>query len=72
MSSILFTAGNCPRCKITKRFMDERVIDYDEVDIKGGGMETFQQFYKANRDSIFRTKDQKDNYVSPPVPRLQI
>ncbi len=37
--------------------MDERVIDYDEVDIKGGGMEIFQQFYKANRDMIFRTKE---------------
>ena len=54
---ILFTAGNCPRCKIAKRFMDERVIDYDEADIKGGGMETFRQFYKVNRDSIIRTKE---------------
>ena len=57
MSNILFAAGNCPRCKIAKRFMDERVINYDEVDIKGGGMETFRQFYKVNRDSIIRTKE---------------
>ena len=57
MSYIIFTAGDCPRCKIAKRFMTERGIGYEEIDIKGGGMDTFRQFYGANRSAIFRGKD---------------
>jgi len=57
MSYILFTAGACPRCKIAKKFMDERGTAYEEFDIEAEGMETFRQFYGNNRSSIFRGKE---------------
>ena len=57
MSYTIFTAGDCPRCKIAKRFMVEHSIVYEEVDIKAGGMDTFRQFYGANRSAIFRGKE---------------
>lgn len=57
MSYTIFTAGDCPRCKIAKRFMNEHSIAYEEVDIKAGGMDTFRQFYGANRSAIFRGKE---------------
>lgn len=57
MSHTLFIATECARCKIAKRFMDERGIDYNEFDIKGDGMHVFREFYGANRRSIFRGKD---------------
>ena len=57
MRHTLFTATGCQRCKIAKRFMDERKIDYEEVDIKGEGMETFRSFYGQNRKSVYRGKE---------------
>ena len=57
MSHILYTAAGCTRCKITKRFMTEQGIAYDEFDIKSNGKEAFARFYRANRDAIFRDAD---------------
>ena len=57
MRHTLFTATGCLRCKITKRFMDEHKIDYEEIDIKGQGMDTFREFYGQNRKSVYRGKE---------------
>ena len=57
MSHIIFTATGCARCKITKRFMAEQGIAFDEFDIKSEGKETFARFYRANRNAIFRDQD---------------
>jgi pyruvate-formate lyase-activating enzyme/glutaredoxin len=53
----LFTATGCARCKIAKRFMDEKGIGYEEQDINGEGKEIFGQFYRANRRAIFRGEE---------------
>jgi pyruvate formate lyase activating enzyme len=57
MSHIIYTATGCARCKITKRFMTEQGIAFDEFDIKSEGKEAFARFYRANRNAIFRDKD---------------
>ena len=57
MRHTLFTAPGCLRCKIAKRFMDEHKIDYQEVDIKGEGMDTFRKFYGQNRKAVYRGKE---------------
>ena len=57
MSNILFTATGCARCKITKRFMNENDVAFDEFDFKAEGKDAFAQFYRANRKAIFRDKD---------------
>jgi len=49
MPHTLFTATGCQRCKITKRFMDEHQSDYQDIDIKGEGMDIFREFYGQNR-----------------------
>jgi glutaredoxin len=57
MSHIIYTATGCVRCKITKRFMAEQGIAFDEFDIKSEGKEAFARFYRANRNAIFRDED---------------
>jgi pyruvate-formate lyase-activating enzyme/glutaredoxin len=57
MSNTIYTAAGCSRCKITLKFMDERGIPYQDLDIKAGGKEAFGQFYRANRDAVFRDKE---------------
>ena len=57
MSLMIYTAPGCARCKITKRFMTEQGIAFDEFDIKSEGKEAFARFYRANRNAIFRDKD---------------
>ena len=37
--------------------MRENSIDYAEFDFKAKGKDAFSQFYRANRDDIFRDKD---------------
>lgn len=54
MKGVLFTLTGCTRCKIVKRFMEEREIFYEEKDIKAEGKEDFQKFYAANRESVYR------------------
>ena len=57
MGNTIYTATGCARCKITKRYMGENGIEYEEFDVKGEGEEAFGQFYRANRKKIFRSKD---------------
>jgi pyruvate-formate lyase-activating enzyme/glutaredoxin len=57
MGNTIYTATGCARCKITKRYMGENGIEYEEFDVKGEGEEAFGQFYRANRKKIFRGKD---------------
>lgn len=57
MGNTIFTATGCARCNITKRFMKENAITYEEYDFKGDGKEAFSKFYRANRANIFRDRD---------------
>jgi len=54
MTYQIYTATGCARCKITRRFMQENAVDYEEHDIKAGGQESFSEFYRANRSMIYR------------------
>jgi pyruvate-formate lyase-activating enzyme/glutaredoxin len=53
----LFTATGCARCKIAKKFMDEKGIGYEEHDISGEGKDLFGQCYRNNRSSVCRGKE---------------
>lgn len=57
MTAIIFSATGCARCKITKKFLQERSVEYLEFDIKAEGKEEFAKFYRENRNAIFRDKD---------------
>ena len=57
MTYTLFTATGCARCKIAKKFMDEKGIGYEEHDISGEGKDLFGQFYRNNRNSVYRGKE---------------
>lgn len=57
MSNQIFTATGCARCKITKRFMRQEDIAYEEFDIKGEGHEAFAKFYREHRKDIYRDAD---------------
>ena len=57
MTHTIYSATGCARCKITKRFMGEQGIEFEEHDIKADGKDAFAQFYRANRSAIFRDKD---------------
>jgi pyruvate-formate lyase-activating enzyme/glutaredoxin len=57
MGNTIFTATGCSRCKIAKKFMDERGIAYQDLDIKSDGKDAFGQFYRTNRSSVYRGKE---------------
>jgi glutaredoxin len=57
MSNTIYTATGCSRCKIAKKFMDEKGIAYQDLDIKGDGKDAFGQFYRNNRSAVFRGKE---------------
>lgn len=57
MTNTIYSATGCVRCKITKRFMGEQGIGFEEHDIKAEGKDAFAKFYRANRSAIFRDKD---------------
>jgi pyruvate formate lyase activating enzyme len=57
MTNQIYTATGCARCKITKRFMQEHQIGYEEYDFKAEGKEAFSKFYRENRAQIYRDKD---------------
>lgn len=57
MRNTLYSVSGCVRCKITKRFMVDHGIAFDEFDINAEGKEAFARFYRANRNAIFRDKD---------------
>lgn len=56
MSYTLYTAPNCLRCKIVKEFMGERTIPYEQFDFKAD-KDIFNNFYRANRPSIYRNPE---------------
>ena len=57
MTHQIYSAAGCPRCRITKRFMKENGMDYEEYDIKADGKDAFAEFYRAHRSEIYRDKD---------------
>ncbi|MGI9570588.1 MAG: hypothetical protein ACR2PH_12855 [Desulfobulbia bacterium] len=57
MANTVFSATGCARCNITKKYMKENSINYDEFDIKAEGKDAFSKFYRENRSDIFRDKD---------------
>lgn len=57
MTNTIYSATGCSRCNITKKYMQQNSIDYEEFDIKGEGKDVFSKFYRENRNDIFRDKD---------------
>jgi len=57
VSITIFTATGCTRCKIVKDYMDRKNITFEEKDMKAEGKEEFQNFYRSNRNVIFRGPD---------------
>ena len=57
MAHTIYSATGCARCNITKKYMRDNGIDYEEFDIKADGKDAFSQFYRDNRNDIFRDKD---------------
>lgn len=57
MANTIYSATGCARCNITKKYMKENSIGYDEFDIKTEGKDAFAKFYRENRKDIFRDKD---------------
>jgi glutaredoxin/pyruvate-formate lyase-activating enzyme len=57
MTTTIYSATGCARCNITKKYMKENSIGYEEFDIKAEGKDDFSKFYRENRKDIFRDKD---------------
>ena len=57
MTRQIYSATGCARCHITKRFMKENGMDYEEYDIKADGKDAFAKFYRVHRAEIYRDKD---------------
>jgi pyruvate-formate lyase-activating enzyme/glutaredoxin len=57
VSYTIYSAKGCVRCNITKTFMKEQGMAYEDVDIKGEGMDAFRKFYAANRKSVYRGEE---------------
>jgi pyruvate-formate lyase-activating enzyme/glutaredoxin len=57
MTYQIYTATGCGRCNITKQFMRKNGIHFEEYDVKAEGKQAFAQFYRANRESIYRDVD---------------
>lgn len=57
MANTIYSATGCARCNITKKYMKENGIEYEEFDIKADGKTAFSKFYRDNRKDIFRDKD---------------
>lgn len=55
--AILFTAPGCARCKITRQFLLDQGIEFEELDFKGNGKNRFAKFYRTNRIRIYRDAD---------------
>lgn len=57
MKNTIYSATGCARCNITKKYMRENSIEYEEFDFKAEGKDAFSKFYRENRPDIFRDKD---------------
>ncbi len=52
----LYTAEKCLRCKIVKAFLKEKEQSFEETDFQAN-KEDFNNFYRANRPSIYRNPE---------------
>lgn len=60
----LYTMPNCEHCHEAKRFLDERGIEYNEINVTSGdGRKNFGEFYRGSHEFIERT----DNGIVFPV-----
>ena len=57
MANTIYSATGCARCNITKKYLGENSIEYEEFDFKAEGKDAFSKFYRENRSEIFRDKD---------------
>lgn len=57
MTNTIYSATGCARCNITKKYMQNNSLSYEEFDIKAEGKDAFSKFYRDNRKEIFRDKD---------------
>lgn len=57
MSHTIYSATGCVRCKITKNYLKDNDISFEEFDFKAEGKDAFNKFYRENRKDIFRDKD---------------
>jgi pyruvate-formate lyase-activating enzyme/glutaredoxin len=57
MSTTLFSATGCVRCKVIRQFMEERSLAFQDHDALGEGREAFRAFYQGNRPHIHRGPD---------------
>ena len=57
MATTIYSTTGCARCNITKKYMGENSIEYEEFDFKAEGKDAFSKFYRENRSEIFRDKD---------------
>ena len=57
MSVTIYTATGCARCKIAKKYLAQKGIEYTDLDIKAEGKDEFNRFYRENRKSVYRGPD---------------
>lgn len=63
-STVLYTTANCPSCAETKKFLNERKIPWQEVNVKEDeGRKRFNEFYRQNKSTIER----KDGTIAFPI-----
>lgn len=56
MSITLYTAPDCMRCNIVKKFLADKGLEYTKIDYKEDA-DTFNKFYRSNRKSIYRNPE---------------
>lgn len=56
MSTILYTAPDCIRCKIVKKYFADTGTEFETVDFKADA-DTFNKFYRSNRKAIYRNSE---------------
>ena len=57
MAVTIYTATGCARCKIAKKYLAQKGIEYSDLDIKAEGKDEFNRFYRENRTSVYRGPD---------------
>ncbi|BEQ14676.1 glutaredoxin domain-containing protein [Desulfoferula mesophila] len=57
MAVTIYTATGCARCKIAKKYMAQKGVEYRDLDIKAEGKDEFNRFYRENRKSVYRGPD---------------
>ncbi|MBU1155420.1 MAG: hypothetical protein KKH66_12670 [Proteobacteria bacterium] len=57
MAVTIYTATGCARCKIAKKFLAQKSIEYTDLDIKAEGKDEFNRFYRERRKSVYRGPD---------------